>query len=304
MKVDRLLSILMMLINRKKVTAKELAEYFEVSVRTIQRDMDSLNMAGVPIYADVGKNGGYQLLDNYKLNKNFLNASEAKVLISFLGSLDQSVPYTEVKSIFNKFSTILPEELDGSKMVVRLNPLINEKHFKEHLDKISKARDKQQKMLIQYIDMSFKETDRVISPYTLVMMGSTWYVYGYCDLREDFRMFKLSRIVSCDLKNERFDIRETPEILPWDKNLDSGRESTSITLELDKALQGKITEYFDYKRCKIENDKIIATMDFPVDEWLYSFLNGLVPHVKIIEPAWLREEFTDRLRMCLEKNNL
>ncbi len=83
MKIDRLLGILIQLINKDKVTAKELAEHFEVSVRTIQRDMDTLNMAGIPLYADVGKNGGYALLDNYKLNKSFLNRSEANILIKF-----------------------------------------------------------------------------------------------------------------------------------------------------------------------------------------------------------------------------
>ncbi|WP_105614552.1 helix-turn-helix transcriptional regulator [Vallitalea okinawensis] len=304
MKVDRLLSILMMLVNKKKITAKELADYFEVSVRTIQRDMDTLNMAGVPIYADVGKNGGYQLLDNYKLNKSFLNVNEAKVLIAFLESLEQTVPYSEVKSIFNKFSTVLPDEIDDHKIVIKLNPLINEKNFKEHINILSNARDHFQKVHIKYMDINFRETSRIICPYSLVMMGSAWYIYGYCALREDFRIFKLSRIVSCEMLSEKFEVKELPETLPWDNNLDSRRESTKIILEVDKVLQGKLPDYFDYEDCKIEEDKIMVTLNFPVDEWLYSLLFGLVPYVKILEPAWLREEFVRRLQISIEKNIL
>lgn len=71
MKIDRLFSILMIIINKEKITAKELSEHFQVSVRTIQRDIDTLSMSGIPIYAEIGKNGGYQLLDNYKLDMNF-----------------------------------------------------------------------------------------------------------------------------------------------------------------------------------------------------------------------------------------
>ncbi len=304
MKIDRLLGILMILINRKKVTAKELSDYFEVSVRTIQRDMDNLNMAGVPIYADVGKNGGYQLIDNYKLDKNFLDVNEAKVLIAFLQNLQQTVPYSEVKSMFNKFLMLHPKELKDNKIVVKLNPLINEKILKDNLDKIAKARDKCLKVQIKYIDMNFQETDRTIFPYTLVMMGATWYIYAYCDLREDFRMFKLSRIISCEILSEEFSVKEMPKILPWDNDLDSRRESTKIILEIDKILQGKLPDYFDYKDCRVENNKIIVDLCFPVDEWLYSLLAGLVPYVKIIKPDWLREEFTRRLKLCIEKNNL
>lgn len=196
MKIDRLFSILMIIINKEKITAKELSEYFQVSVRTIQRDIDTLSMSGIPIYAEIGKNGGYQLLDNYKLDMSFLNTKEAKVIKSLLGSLEQAVPYLDIKSVSNKFSMIPSDESEDNKIIVKLNPLINEENFKNNIEIIAKARDSYNKINIKYIDANFKETNRIICPYTLVMMGSIWYLYGYCDLRKDFRLFKLSRIVS------------------------------------------------------------------------------------------------------------
>jgi len=304
MKIDRLFSILMIIINKEKITAKELSEHFQVSVRTIQRDIDTLSMSGIPIYAEIGKNGGYQLLDNYKLDMNFLNTKEAKVIKSLLGSLEQAVPYLDIKSVSNKFSMMDSDELEDNKIIVKLNPLINEENFKNNIEIIAKARDSYNKINIKYIDANFKETDRIICPYTLVMMGSIWYLYGYCDLREGFRLFKLSRIVSCDLLEEEFIVMETPKPSPWEYNLDYEREGTNIILEIDKALQGKLIDYIDYRNCKIVNDKIIVNLNFPVDEWLYSFLFGLIPYVKIIEPVWLREEFLERLKLCMKKNNL
>jgi predicted DNA-binding transcriptional regulator YafY len=304
MKIDRLFSILMIIINKEKITAKELSEHFQVSVRTIQRDIDTLSMSGIPIYAEIGKNGGYHLLDNYKLDMNFLNTKEAKVIKSLLGSLEQAVPYLDIKSISNKFSMMDSDESEDNKIIVKLNPLINEETFKNNIEIITKARDSYNKINIKYIDANFKETDRIICPYTLVMMGSIWYLYGYCDLREDFRLFKLSRIVSCNLLEEEFVVMETPKPSPWEYNLDYKREGTNIILEVDKALQGKLIDYIDYRNCEIVHDKIIVNLNFPVDEWLYSFLFGLIPYVKIIEPVWLREEFLERLKLCMEKNNL
>jgi len=303
MKIDRLLSILMMLINKKKVTAKELSEYFEVSVRTIQRDMDTLSMSGVPIYADVGKNGGYQLLDNYKLNKSFLNKNEASILIEFLKNLEQTAPYSEVKSIYNKFLTTMPtSNEEENKLIIKMNPWISQEFFKNNLNVLAKARDELKKVHIQYYDMNFINTSRIICPYTLAMLGSIWYVYAYCELRHGFRMFKLSRIISCEILKENYELKELPEILPWQNNMDSGRKSVEIILKIDKILQGKLPDYFSFENCEIKEDHILVTMHFPIDEWIYTLLMSLVPHVEIVEPCSLREEFIKRLQAGINKN--
>jgi len=236
MKIDRLLGILMILINKKKVTAKQLSEYFEVSVRTIQRDMDTLSMAGIPFYADVGVNGGYQLLDNFRLEKGFLNKDEANILFTFLKGLKGVVPYSEVKSIYNKFSSLNFHELDNNKLIVKLNPTDNTMNFKDHFSLLSKARDKQLKLKITYYNVNFNITNRIICPYSLVLLSPTWYVYAYCDLRSDFRMFKVKRIADCELMDESFETKDMPKQLPWETNIDSDRKSEEIILEIDKTL--------------------------------------------------------------------
>lgn len=303
MKIDRLIGILMLLINKEKITAKQLSEHFGVSVRTIQRDIDTLTLAGIPLYADVGVNGGYQLLEDYKLNKSFLNQSEASVLIGFLKSIEQAAPYDEVKSMLNKFDALNPDQETVSKMVFQLNPGLNNKLFQKHLQCLSQGRDRLKKIRITYLNIDYQETSRIICPYTLVMYNSTWYIYAYCELRHDFRMFKLFRIKDCELMKEGFDLRPTPSPLPWEQTLDTNRPATKILLEIDKKLQGKLPEYFDPKSLDIQEDKIIVHLNFPLDEWVYTLLMSLVPYVKILEPDFVRQEFSKRLKACYEINN-
>lgn len=301
MKSDRLLAITMMLINNKKMSAKELADYFEVSVRTIQRDMEHLAMAGVPIFADVGKNGGYRIAPGYKLSNNFLNSGEATMLVALLKNIEHLVPYDEAKSMTNKLRTILPDEGKDEKLIFSMSPQSRDSMNHEHMKIITKARESLKKVSIVYIDANFTETTRCIAPYRLVMMGSVWYVYAYCDEREDFRLFKLNRILECRLENESFELLPLPTKLPWEELNDGTKTSTLLILEIDLCLKGKLPDYFDYRSCKVLEDKIIVSLNFPVDEWLYSLLLSLVPYIRVVEPKWVQEEMIHRMEKGIEK---
>lgn len=303
MKIDRLIGILMILVNKDKVTAKYLANHFEVSVRTIQRDIDTLTLAGIPLYADVGVNGGYQLMDDYKLEKGFLNKNEAGFLVSFLKGLEKAAPYSEMKSITQKFSTLTDSEIDSNKLAIHLNPGLDTKLFRAHLSMLSKARDELKKIHITYLNIDFGKTTRIICPHTLVLYASNWYVFAYCELRSDFRMFKLHRIIDCEILSESFELKLLPEPLPWENQLDSKKETTKMVLEINKKLQGKLPDYFGPDVCDIRDDCIIVTIDFPLDEWVFGLLMSLVPHIKVLEPASLRREFTQRLKKCFDLNN-
>ena len=143
------------------------------------------------------------------------------------------------------------------------------------------------KVKISYYDVNFNITKRTICPYSLALLSSTWYVYGYCDFRSNFRMFKISRIADCELLDESFETREIPEQMPWDTDMDIHGNSEDIILEIDKNLQSRLPDYFTPSNCQVFEDKIIAHLNFVIDEWLYSQLMGLVPFVKIIQPDTL-----------------
>ncbi len=303
MKIDRLIGIVMMLINKKKVTAKQLSEHFEVSVRTIQRDLDTLNMAGVPLYADVGVNGGYQLQENFRLEKGFLNREEAGVLYTFLKELEGVTPYSEVSSIYNKFLSLDAHDLDNKKLVVQLNPACNSSDFQTHLSVLSKGRDMQRKVTMTYYDVRFNKTTRVFCPYCLVLINSRWYAFGHCDLRSDFRMFKVSRIARCELSDEKFSLTEMPADLPWESGGDDDWNREEIVLEIDRDNQHILPDYIEPAKCRVVGEKIIVHLHYEINEWLYSQLLGMAPYVKVVQPESLRTGFIEVLKKALCRNN-
>lgn len=302
MKIDRLIGILMMLINKKKVTAKQLSEHFEVSVRTIQRDIDTLNMAGVPLYADVGVHGGYQLQENFRLEKGFLNKEEAGVLYTFLKELEGITPYSEVSSIYNKFSSLDSHDIDNRKLVVQLNPAHNTTDFQKHLSVLSRARDSKRKVKMTYYDVRFNKTSRALCPYCLVLINSTWYVFGHCDLRSDFRMFKVSRIAECELLDETFRLGPMPEDVPWEIDEHDDWDREEIVLAIDRDNQHILPDYIEPAKCRIVGDTIIVRLEYEINEWLYSQLLTMAPHVKVIEPESLRRGFIELLKRSLRLN--
>lgn len=301
MKIDRLITIIMMLLNKKKVTAKELADYFGVSVRTIQRDIDNLSLAGIPIYADVGKNGGYQLVEDYRFDKNFLNQGEAKILLSFLKSLETAVPYKEMKSVSNKMQSMLPEQDNEEKIVMNINPLTTFKRYREITEMVTNAIEERQVLTIDYINAELYRSTRNICPYTMVLLGDTWYMYAHYEDTDKFRMFKVSRIQDCHMTGRSYDPIPMPEVKPWESLMASDRPTEKLVLEIDDCMKGRLPEYFDPSTSHMEGDKIIVEVNFPVDEWLYLTVTGLVPYVKVREPEWFRDELYKRLSEGLEK---
>lgn len=303
MKIDRLIGILMMLINKEKVTARQLSEYFEVSLRTIQRDMDTLMMAGIPLYADVGINGGYQLLDSFKLERGFLNKKEAGILFTFLKGLEGVTPYSEVESIYHKFASLDQRDMESSRLVVKVYSDDDSNTFKTHLSILSKAAMEQQKVQMTYYDVNLNQTQRVLCSYTLALLGTTWYVYGFCELRSDFRMFKLSRIADCQIIDESFERMELPEQMPWDTEMDEEQKCQEIQFQIDRSQQNILPDYITPSNCQVLEDKIVVRMHCAINEWLYSQLMSFVPYIEILQPESLRKGFVKRLQESIALNS-
>ena len=200
-------------------------------------------MAGVPLYADVGVNGGYQLQENFRIEKGFLNKAEAGILYTFLKELQAVTPYSEISSIYNKFSSLDSHALDTKKLVVQLHPVHDNGDLQKHLSLLSKARDMQRKLNLTYYDVRFIKTARVLCPYCLILVNSTWYVFGYCDLRSDFRMFRVSRITHCELLDEKFQLKEMPANLPWEWGEDGEWKREEVVLEINRDNQHILPDY-------------------------------------------------------------
>ncbi|MCI8327919.1 MAG: YafY family transcriptional regulator [Lachnospiraceae bacterium] len=288
MKIDRLIGILSILLQMPKTTAAFLAEKFEVSVRTINRDVDTLSQAGIPIVTEQGKNGGISIMENYKLDKTLLTSSDMRAILAGLRSLDSVSGTNRYQQLMDKLS------LEDSNILPSNNHILIDlsSWYKSLLaPKIELIQDTVERQeLISFLYHSPKgESVRIIEPYLLVFQWSSWYVWGYCRKRADFRLFKLNRMT--DLKNtkELYEKRAVP--LP---NLSADKMfETTIYAEVvfEPEMKWRLVEEFGIDSFKEREDgKLLFSFGFAGRDHLYGWLLSFGNKAELQKPEELREE--------------
>ncbi|PCI26086.1 MAG: transcriptional regulator [SAR324 cluster bacterium] len=214
MKIDRLMSILMMLLNCDRISAAQLAEKFEVTTRTIYRDVDTLGMAGIPVITYPGVYGGIGIMPEFKVDKKFFTAAEVSNLLIGLGGLSTALSQKEVAGTLEKVKSMLPREkaleieVKASQITIDLKAWVGNKQLKPYLERIKKALDESRLMSFEYDGSGQKKSSRQVEPYQLILKEGHWYLYGYCCMRQDFRVFKLIRISELEILEITYEPRE------------------------------------------------------------------------------------------------
>lgn len=218
MKIDRLIGILAILLQQEKVTAPVLAERFEVSRRTINRDIEDLCRAGIPIVTEQGKNGGISLMENYTVERALLTSADMQAILAGLRGLDSVSGTNRYRQLMDKLSVDERGYLTGATSVLIDLSAWSKEFYAQNIEIIRQAIDLGKLITFTYYAPK-GESKREIEPYYLVFKWSDWYVYGYCRERQDFRLFKLRRMEELidtgiifqkrtapypDLSNERF----------------------------------------------------------------------------------------------------
>ena len=282
MKMERLIGILSILLQRDKVTAPELAEQFEVSRRTIQRDIESLCQAGIPIATAQGTGGGISILKGYRVDRTVLTTPEMQAILAGLQSLDSVSGTRRYAQLMEKLSAgsgsrdshILIDLSSWYK--TSLSPKIEAIHsaIRQHLT-------------IRFTYFSPRETAvRTIEPYDLVFQWSSWYVWGWCQTRQDFRLFKLNRMTDLAL-GEPFTPRPAP--VP---ELSAERifpAKYQVTVLFDPACRWRLVEEYGPDSFTAQPDgRLRFTWGFPdadsVLSWVLTFGEG----AELTEPEELR----------------
>lgn len=301
MKVDRLLSIVLMLLNKKRITAKELADYFEVSIRTIQRDVEAINMAGIPIISYRGQYGGYGILDNYKIDKNFLSDSEHKLLLTALEGINKAYEDKELKNVIEKLTSIKSKNNSAkyNKIIMDFSPWGFPESLKYRIDTLRKAIDKGNIVEFSYIDLNGKTTKREIEPCLLVLKLNRWYLYGFCRLRQDFRLFKLTRLTGLITTNKSFEAKKNNYELDFSF---SSRNEVRIKLKFHRKALSRLDDFFTLDTLKFNEDGYIyVAVNYPEDEWVYSMILSFGNYVEVIEPDHIRQIIKARAKKIYEK---
>lgn len=286
MQIGRLFEIIYLLINKKKMTARELAEHFEVSKRTILRDIDVLTAAGIPIYTEQGKGGGISIMDSFLLNKAVLSEDDknqilfALEILSATNTVDANRVLRKLQSLFDS-RNINWIEVDFS----RWGSGGSNKHKFEVLKNAILGKCA---ITFRYVSSYGEESERLVHPLKLVFKSKAWYLQGFCTGKQDYRIFKINRILNLNMTKECFD-ENSYSPPPIEDSQNKPDSLITLTIDLSPHVAYRAYDEFD-EGCieKCDNGWIRVTAKLPEDNWLYGFLRSLGKDVCIISPEHLR----------------
>lgn len=309
MKIERMLTIIVMLLNRNRVTAVELAEKFEVSVRTIYRDIETINLAGIPIISHSGNTGGFSIYEDYKLNNQVLPLNNLSSLISVLKDVNTTLDDIDLDSSIEKLQNIVPKNktddlnLHLEQIIIDLHPYGDSPSQKEIVKTIRHAIKQTKLLTIDYRNYNNIVSKREIEPMSLVFKNYTWYLFAYCLLKEDFRLFRVSRINDCTLKNQSFERRQKSYHDVVQLSQDQ-TPMTTVILKIAPEMKAKAEDVFKKEDISIlDTGDLLVTASFPEKEWLFSLLFSFGEHLEVLEPKELRQSFVSKLNLMTKKYN-
>lgn len=287
MQINRLFEMVYILLDKKAITAKALAERFEVSMRTIYRDVETLSAAGIPIYTNKGKGGGISLLADFVLNKSMLSGQEQDEILMSLQSL-HVVKGLENENVLTKLGTLFNKQVVNW-IDVDFSPWGSNDCEQEKFNLLKTGILSGNLVTFDYSSATGEKKSRVVEPLKLIFKGRGWYLYGYCREKEDFRLFKITRIKNGSSLPERFK-RNIPDVI-WDKGKDACRNTMiTLVLKIDARMEYRLYDEFD-ETCivKDRDGNFVVTTEFPEDEWVYGYILSYGDYAEVLEPMHIRE---------------
>lgn len=302
MKIDRLIAIIMILLENEVISAGALAKRLEVSSRTIYRDIDTLTMAGLPIFTTQGVTGGVGLMKSYKIEKKLFTPKDIQTLLTSLSSYRQLYNHKEIIHVLEKLGNIGQEGVKSEKassFAVDLSLNQGNRSLRSLLSSVEIAINEERYIAFDYINKDGKVTSRKIEPYRVVFKESSWYLQAFCTLKEDYRIFKLARMTKLQVLPETFVSRDFSP-LTMDGSDWMSQEMVPVTIRISLSLKEKVVErYGEENIISVEGDRCLAIFPIVNNEYGYNVLLRFGAKCEIIEPSDVREAFQNYLRNIL-----
>ncbi|GIP06596.1 YafY family transcriptional regulator [Paenibacillus sp. JNUCC32] len=313
MKIDRLLAITVLLLNRGRLSAKELADRFEVSSKTIYRDMDTLCQAGIPIVAHQGITGGFEIMEHYMIDKYWLSAEEMSTLVTAVKGLSSALEdpqmgmlLEKIKALLRRVEQGLGDEYRKEPVVMDFQPWGQRQGLKPAVGLLKQAIHDKRRVQMEYIDAEGSAERRTIEPASLFLKGNVWYVQAFCLEREDFRLFRLSRMQDIKMLSEAYEPRPWPgkERLEWDSSWSNAREQETVLL-FEAAARQRVADMFPPEQVTVNPDGSLRVhVLYKLDEWFYGMILSFGDQVLVELPGEAAEEVKRRAkRMLLRYDN-
>jgi predicted DNA-binding transcriptional regulator YafY len=302
MKIDRLVSMILLLLEKERVGAQELANLFEVSLRTIYRDIDTINLAGIPVRAIPGVGGGFEIMPQYKIDKQVFSSADLSAILMGLSSLSNMMRGDELVNAFAKVKSFIPAErakeisLRTSQLLIDLSPWTGNRNVQPYLETIKEAMQEQRLLSFAYLDRSGNRIPRVAEPYQLVLKGNHWYWQGFCRLRNDFRLFKLSRMSGLTILEETFSPRAYPK-----PQLDASEivaaKQIIIQLRIHKSILERVLDYCSEEDITLDGeDHYLVRYPLIENDYYYGALLSFGDKCECLSPPRIRAEMRRRAR--------
>lgn len=296
--LNRMLGMIYLLMNKGTVTAGELAERFEVSVRTIYRDVEALSMAGIPVYARKGKNGGICLTEEFVLNKMLVSQKEQQEILAALASLKET-GVGESGEILDKLGDFFKTEAQNW-VAIDFSDWSGRR--KELYEQLREAILNRHVISFDYYGQHGEMSGRIVEPIQLLFKEYTWYVRAFCRVRQDMRLFKVMRmkrvrvleetfVPVCDADAERaFGIGEDERLMEESEGL------VRIVLWIHGREAYRIYDRFEEEEItRLPDGNFRVEIDSLPDDWIYGVILSFGPSARVLEPEWVQNEIHDRI---------
>ncbi|HEX2985343.1 MAG TPA: YafY family protein [Caproiciproducens sp.] len=298
MQMNRLFEIIYLLMERKSVTAKELAEHFEVSPRTIYRDIETLSAAGIPVYASRGTGGGIRIMDEFVLNKSVLSEQERGEILASLQGLS-AIRSPDAAPVLAKLGALFGGS--GASWIDVDFSCWGGGDAERHKFTLLKTAILQKRVIaFDYYGSDGGKSERAAEPLKLLFKGMAWYLYAFCRVKQAFRIFKITRMKNLSLREENFD-RPIPEHVFEQTDTASSHKTISFHLKIDASFAFRVYDEFDPESVQKNPDgSFTVGMTVPQGGWIFGFLLSFGECAEVLEPDWLRREVAERAEKILK----
>ena len=296
MKDNRLFRILYYILEKEKVTANELAEKFEVSVRTIYRDIDSISSVGVPIFTTQGKGGGIKIDNEFILNKSLFDTNEKEQIIAALQGLEKTNEAYK-SELITKLSALF--KIKNSNWIeIDFTSWGSNNTYQDLFNALKTTIINKNIISFSYNSSKAEKINRKVKPIRLLFKEQDWYLYAFCLLRNDFRYFKLSRMKDLEVLAINYEDNFENAVLKKELKYEN---IVNIKLKFDKSVAFRVYDEFNEAIEEDEKGNLYVEIKIPNNYKLYNYIFSFGSNVEILEPKEIRNQFKNMINEIAKK---